>query len=348
MGGWRSNPYPLSLKDLEDLGKDQEKCIDKGCTSRIAGKQEASAWWAGFSYPKNGEFEFGWSGQGCEYCPTEVGKECWGGIGADAVRPCAKRIAFKAKKEDCCLANSKAVDINKTVGNYTCNSEYRDPNKTECNAFFSNYCSGNNIVDKEECRNLLNTNSTLYNARMKEHCNWNNDNALSARCVDFCNAGNSTSCTTLNNLKDCNILGINKADCTPAKALDVKNKCKKYGMLSEQGLPIGSYQCNENGISSLERQCKKLNISLDTCTTSGIDTKEAVERSISQAKEAAAQSAAQFEQTQQALRQVLNLSNNTTLNVTENDTKSKDNTIIIIVIIIIIIMLSSVGVMLVL
>lgn len=304
--GWVSDPYEYSLQDLQDLRINESKHQDKGCSGLPSSNREFDTEWAGFKYPKNGEFEYSGYGDGCNYCNWGRGKEC---SGIDSLvggnRPGVKRISFKGDKLGCCINNTKNPGGYKLHDGKTCDPVYRNPSSQDCNIELNNFCKDwNRIVENEYCYALKDSNTTLFNKLMKAHCNWSDSNAQQDKCIDWCKT-NSTDCERLNLINDCKTYGLSGSNCTKQAVIDIKNKCKVYGILSEQGLQKGSYQCTPAGIEVLETDCKKYNMS--SCTVDGIDQVQILKAQEEQSAKALAESQKQFTQTQAALSQVIDL-----------------------------------------
>lgn len=337
-------PTPFTLEDLQDLGIDESKQTT-GCGGR--GNPTGDLWNAGFRYPLNGEFEWGDWGDGCWTCTNNWGEECFdaGAGGRWGVRLKVKRKAFLGDATKCCLANTRSKNHSKVVDGKTCAPKYRDPTTSDCNTILKNYCSNTGrIVNDNICKNLVNTHATLYNQLMTEYCNQNRNNAKSDDCINWCTA-NRTQCTLLNTIQDCQKYEIPESSCTPQATIDVRTNCLKYGMLSEQGLPIGDYTCSQSGIDKLKEDCQEYKIT-ETCTATGIRNAKVSEQSKQQSEEALKQSELQFEQTQEALRQVLELPENTIVQPSPSPppsppAKQQDDLMIIGIIIAFIILLCS-------
>ena len=309
-----SQPYQFSLNDLADVYVGDSKQMNKGCGPHVDGTQDGSgyAWMKnrGFGWPENGEFEWGGLGESCGLCSDIAGGygcECSGGNAVIGKRGKVKRIAFKADPTECCLQNSAAKNSTKILNGLTCEPKYRDPSNSECNAVFLDYCSDDKIVSDQKCINLKNSNSTLYNRLMTNYCNASSSNASTSDCIDWCKS-NMSSCTLLDTDSDCKVYNIPSNKCTPQAVNTVKNKCQTYGMLSSQGLPVGSYPCTGEGITSFEQACKVYNlIPGTTCTANALDNAKLESQSERLANDATEQSQQQFEETQKILSKVLNM-----------------------------------------
>ena len=75
--------------------------------------------------------------------------------------------------------------------------------------------------------------------------------------------------------------------------------------MSEQGLQKGSYQCTPAGIDQLEKDCKEYKMS--SCTVDGIDQAQIKKAQDEATDKALSESKKQFEYTQKALSQVIDL-----------------------------------------
>lgn len=303
----RTAPKSMSLEDLQDVKLGESKQQETGCGGK--GNPTGDLWNAGFRYPLNGEFDWDkndW-GDGCWTCSGNWGYQC-DGAGVDGFwgnRMKIKRNAFKGDKLGCCLNNTKTPGNYKLHGGNTCDPVHRNPNSQECNIELDNFCKDwSRIVENDQCYALRDSNSTLFNKLMKAHCNWSDSNAQQDKCIDWCK-NNNTECYRLNLINDCKTYGLNGSDCTKQGVIDIKNKCKVYGILSEQGLQKGSYQCTPASINTLEQDCKKYNMS--SCTVDGIDQAQILKAQEEQSSKALAESQKQFTQTQSALGQIINL-----------------------------------------
>lgn len=303
----KTAPKSMSLEDLQDLRIGESKQQETGCGGQ--GNPTGDLWNAGFRYPLNGEFDWNWDdyGEWCWTCDGDWGYQCddAGAGGRRGRRMKIKRNAFKGNKFDCCINNTKNPGSWKLNGNTTCDPIYRNPSSQECNIELDNFCKDyNRIISDDRCYALQNSNTTLFNKLMKAHCNWSDENAKGDKCISWCKT-NSTDCDRLNLINDCQTYGLTGSTCTKQGVIDIKNKCKVYGILSEQGLQKGSYQCTPAGISVLEQDCNKYNMS--SCTVDGIDQAQILKAQEEQSKKAMEESQKQFTQTQAALGQVLDL-----------------------------------------
>lgn len=302
----KTAPKSMSLEDLQDLRIGESKQQETGCGGW--GNPTGDLWNAGFRYPLNGEFD--WDndrGDKCWTCEGNWGYQCddAGAGGREGRRMKIKRNAFKGDKLGCCINNTKNPGGYKLHDGNTCDPVHRNPNSQDCNIELNNFCKDwNRIVENEYCYALKDSNTTLFNKLMKAHCNWSDSNAKQDKCIDWCKT-NSTDCERLNLINDCNTYGLSGSNCTKQGVIDIKNKCKVYGILSEQGLQKGSYQCTPAGIEVLETDCKKYNMS--SCTVDGIDQVQILKAQEEQSAKALAESQKQFTQTQAALSQVIDL-----------------------------------------
>jgi hypothetical protein len=305
-----AKPYVFTLSELADVDEGDTKQMPKGCGPNIEGDLGGSRLdylrQKGWGWPENGEFEYGGGGDACGVCSFDYGCEC---AGIDAVigsKGKVKRKAFLADKTECCLANSSARDSVKTIGDKTCAKAYRDPSRTDCTNVFNTYCSHDDrIVNDEKCKKLVNTNASLYNQIMETYCNLNNTNANSNACIDWCGS-NNTKCIKLNMLTGCKTFGIPEADCTSTAVKEFRDKCKiPYGILSGLDAMVGSYPCTVEGVKALEADCQLYN--LDQCNVTAVDNAKIAKAASDSAEAALEQSRQQFEYTQNALQQVLNM-----------------------------------------
>lgn len=312
-GDENTKPYKFTLDELADVAIDDTKEMIRGCGPNADGTHETWLYNRGWGWPDNGEFEYGGRGSGCGLC-SDVGGgygcECSGGNAIAGSRGKVKRKAFLGDPKGCCLANTRSKNTSKTVDGKTCDSKYRDVSSSECTAIMRDHCSSNdNIIKYDKCKDLVNSNGTLYNQLMTTYCNKNNTNANSSDCINWCNS-NRTSCTVLSTIQDCQRYEIPSEECTAQKISDVKTDCLKYGILSEQGMLLGNYTCSVSGINSLKSDCNLYKLAEDTCTATGVAAAKVAEQSKKQSEEAISQSQQQFEYTKSALQQVIELPEN--------------------------------------
>jgi hypothetical protein len=304
---WSQKPTSFSLDDLKDLNIDESKEQKTGCGG-FPGNTTGDLWDAGFRYPLNGEFDWDKDlGGECWTCTNNWGEECFdaGAGGRGGRRGKIKRTAFKGEKLSCCVNNIKNPGDHKIEGDYTCDPNYRKPTSEDCNLEINKFCGDyNRIINDDRCYALQNSHPQLFNALMKAHCNWSDDNAKGDKCIDWCR-NNSTDCSRLNTMNDCATYELKGDKCNAQAVLDIKNKCKTTGILSEQGLQKGSYQCTPAGIDQLEKDCKKYKMS--SCTVDGIDQAQITKQQKELSDKALKASKKQFEYTQKALAQVIDL-----------------------------------------
>jgi hypothetical protein len=350
-----TRPSNFTLNELKDLRIGDTKQMDKGCGPAIDGPSagDCQDWLRqkGFGWPENDEFEWGGTGDNCNLCSFEYGCECntWG-QNVTGKRGKVKRKSFKGDPSECCLANMERKDGNKTVGNFTCDPKYRDPNSTDCTNIYADYCKqGDRMMTDTKCQYLAQSNSTLYNSLMKEKCNTDQYYQHST-CINWC-ANNSTECSKLNTFQDCKKLGISIGECTPQKILDVKADCEKYGIRSQQGLAI--YQCSPAGIDALLAECRTNNV-MDTCSPTSIQ--DAIDNATRRAQldmQAKTQEQIQqnYDTTQKTIADILNVTGETPKTEIPETTSQfdisnikklvTDNYVIAIIIAIILIVISS-------
>jgi hypothetical protein len=331
-----TDPYNFSLDELQDLSIDDQKQQNHGCGPDISGSQAGS--WKdqlrdkGFGWPDNGEFNWGDMGDGCTMCAGvwDYGKECNSGVGGR--RPKVKRVAFNGNKDDCCWANHRGKDSTKTKDGKTCDPKYRDPNGNDCTSVYRPFCeSGSRIVDNDWCKPFESSNSTLYNTLMKNYCNSSYDSAKHSRCIDWCKS-NSTQCTTLNTLTDCQKYGLKTNNCTSENVVKMQTLCKQYGLESEQGMRL--YGCNADAISTFKKECSDNNVDLKACTPISLQDAKVNnlnKQSLQLQQTAVQQSQQNYNETQQMITNVINTDK---INTDKNNLQvSGDNSIIIFVII---------------
>lgn len=326
-------PRQIALSELVDIPQDGKFTLREGCAPNLV-----SAEWEltknGFGFPSNNEFVYQDGDEQCGLCPFNYGNDC-GNSGFAGHRGGVKRINYLGDPDRCCIANIGGQNVSKidTASNTTCRSDYTNPSSSQCGNTYMNYCSDSNIVTNPECKKLSTSNTAVYNKLMTNYCN-TDGNVSDSTCIDWCKT-NSTSCTKLNNITDCEKYGISSDTCSPQAIVDIKTKCQKYGMLSEQGLPVGNYACSGDGLKTFKNDCKKYNIALNTCNANGLDAAYTANLSRELATSAQQQSDAQFKVTQTALSQVLDLPTTTT-----DTTKNKNITLIIVIIILFLLSMS--------
>lgn len=342
-----NKPYTFSLTDLADLGVNDTKEMDKGCGPHVDGTAGGSGYaylkGQGFGWPENGEFEWGGLGDSCGLCSADWGCQCSGDKAVIGKKGKVKRTVFKGDPKECCFQNSSAKNSTKIVNGLTCAPKYRDPSNSECNAFFLEYCSGDKIVNDQKCINLKNTNSTLYNQLMTNHCNASASNANTSNCIDWCKS-NMSSCTMLGTLNDCTKFNIPQSTCTPQAVNSLKNNCITYGMLSEQGLPVGSYPCTGDGIDSFQKACKLYDlIPGTTCTANALDNAKLQDQNERLSKDATEQSQQQFDATRKILDQVVNLPTAPPPSPADSGTSNKIYYIVAIIVVLLVLLSSTSG-----
>lgn len=337
----KSTPYTFSLDELKDVALNGKLQQDAGCDYYLANWKYNFKWANGGKnlWPDNGEFDWYDSlGDGCSYCASEGGKECTGGLAAGG-RPQIKRIAFKGDPQKCVLANYQRKNQTYIIDGKTCDPKYRDPGNAEWKNVMTEYCStDDNLVTKNECINM--GNSELKDSLMKEYCNKSNSNALQSACVNWCDS-NRTLCTRYTLLDDCVKVGLcdkmencKESACTQSKVTNLKQKCVKYGLKSEQGLVLGA--CTPKGVSDFESKCADFDLELDSCNQTELQNKE----TLALQREALDTGKKNYEETKDMISSVLgtSTSDTTTLKPTE---KEEDYTIYYIIAAIIIIILFS-------
>lgn len=170
-------------------------------------------------------------------------------------------------------------------------------------------CAGDNMYFTQECDSEGNNQGTDVFKKRKAFCNKNSDNANSTKCINWCKS-NSTHCSLLNTLNDCKKYNVPNDNCTAQNVNNIVAECKLHGMLSEQGLPIGSYPCTADGIDSFKTACKFYNlVPGTTCNATALDNAKLSAQSKTLADAAQQQSQQQFEQTRKILDQVIQLPN---------------------------------------
>jgi hypothetical protein len=133
-------------------------------------------------------------------------------------------------------------------------------------------CHNPKFIWEPECnynRNLF----TQLDTKRSDFCNANRTNALSQKCMTWCNE-NKDKCSVLNRDIACNIYNIPQIQCTDEKIFNIEKQCIKYGLIDAESKTTTSqsiYQCNDKGIASLQEQCKKFKLDEESkCTALGL------------------------------------------------------------------------------
>lgn len=202
-----TRPGGISLADLQDLQIGASRA-GSGCTANVGGVLPGSGYEyakkTGFSFPDNGEFEWGGLGDTCRMCDGEWGCECAGSAVVGS-KPTVKRVAYLADPATCCISNAV------TTGGKTCDPKYRDRNGAACKTSMMNYCAqGTNIVSDASCVNWAN----VYPKESKEL-------RLRSVAADPTNPSNVSYCKSLANNGDssCDQIYINYCSTHPADPL---------------------------------------------------------------------------------------------------------------------------------
>lgn len=310
MGKCGEKPYQFSVAELADLHIGDTKEMMKGCTT--TSNAGAEGWLnrrapGGSFYPKNGEFEWGGLGGNCGLCSdVEHGYGCRCS-GKDAVigkRGKVKRKAFLASKDQCCLDNAKGNSTSMIVNGLTCDITHRNPGTSECASIYKNACGGDQIITNQTCRNVRFGNADAYNDMMDTYCNLSDINAQKNECIDWCKQ-NSTRCTRFNTLQDCQERDMEGADCTTENVASLSADCTKYGIFSEQGMPVGDYQCTMSGLAALKDDCEYYSLVGEKCRAVSVENAAIAKRAEEANQAALAQSSAQFEESQNVLNTAL-------------------------------------------
>lgn len=193
MGG-TCGKYPKSpsLSDLAGVSLQGRWEAPEGCCPNISGAQSGSGYdrcvnSRGFTWPKNGEFQWGGLGSNCYMCSdSSKGYGCSnpcgnGGATVSGKRPTVQRIAFKADPVFCCASKSATDGSSGT----TCDPKYRDgAQSTACQEPLRQYCSqGSNLFDKTVCKEwaALATNTLAAQDIAKAYCT--GSQASGERCL---------------------------------------------------------------------------------------------------------------------------------------------------------------------
>lgn len=205
--------------------------------------------------PDNGEYS--WDGEGslgsCHYPDTDPGKRmscsagCVNGkcstIGAKGHY---KRTSYKANKIDCCKGLGAVFG---TIGNVTCDPDYRYPTSAKCKDMIKDDCNeGYNIFSKDYCQQYCTEPQHVEWCKNSKQSVCNSQTAIknNDQCYDWCNE-NRELCST----------GI-RDYCTGTKLLKgnesiCKNYCsdsKNRGWCKMQK----KKHCNDTNVESKECQ----------------------------------------------------------------------------------------------
>lgn len=182
-------PQAITLDELVDLevGK---TLAGSGCTAGVVGTGAGSGYdyatERGFSFPNNGEFEWGGLGSSCTMCDGDWGCACKSAVLGN--KPTVVRTGYAGDPSACCIGNLK---IN---GGKTCAPQYRNRTNEACIPSMLNYCSKDgNIFNKQECIEWGNIRTgEAKNAKL----NYARTNPTDANVVSFCrtlaNAGDGS------------------------------------------------------------------------------------------------------------------------------------------------------------
>jgi len=160
MGGTASScdsaPGQFKITDLKDLKIGDTKEMSTGCGPTIDGTQGGSCLDQlknkGFSWPDNGEFDWGGRGSNCSLCSFNYGCECAGGIAGS--RGTVKRTAFNGDATACCTATQAATG-NTVLNGKTCNPDSKDFNKTFCDQAMQKYCGNSSNTANPTCQKWI-------------------------------------------------------------------------------------------------------------------------------------------------------------------------------------------------
>lgn len=166
----------FTLDELKDLKVGETKEMGKGCGPAVSGTQGGSCYsrlvGRGFSYPANGEFNWGGMGSTCAMC-SEVtkGYGCDNCTGSNAIigrRGTVKRISYLGDKAKCCYSGTQVVD------GKTCDPKYVNQYATtDCDEAMIAHCVGDNI-ENNKCRQWISTSldnkRSTPNTNLKTYC----------------------------------------------------------------------------------------------------------------------------------------------------------------------------------
>lgn len=316
-------PYTFSLDELVDLKIDEEKQMEKGCGPINAVTHNSSLKDQGFGWPDNGEFDWGSWGDTCWMASDKHGCEYLKFGYVLGKRGKVKRVAYKGDPLECCKANTSAAGASKTADGKTCDPDkYRNASSYECNALLDTYCKENDNMNTQECKNLVKSNSTLYNQLMSDYCNRSKDNAQKDVCSNWCST-NSSKCTLINLINSCKEKGLDES-CTQTDIDNLQSECVKYGMVTGLGTVIGDYKCTKEGLATLKADCDTYKLDSGSCSANALDT---AKRNAFESREnqlTRDQAAEEYQKTQDAIKQItgIDVSLDTTTTMTPSTTSS--------------------------
>ena len=190
-----THPKAYTLNELTDLKINDKLASNKGCCPNIGGGQDGSGQSKclakGFSWPNNGEFDWGGLGPSCTMCSAIKGYGCACGSGIGGKRPRVKRTAYLGDHLKCCLSGGPTIN-NKT----TCDPRYRGLQTNDCFNHLRKYCEGNDAFD-DNCTKWGASSDTALNtlnAAKKIYCNNISKFTKSSDCRAWCASSGKGEC----------------------------------------------------------------------------------------------------------------------------------------------------------
>ena len=180
----------FTIDDLVDLPLGGTKEMAKGCGPSIDGLHGGTGYdrlrQRGFTWPENGEFNWGGLGSDCSMCSDPAnGYGCDNCTGSDTVggkRGTVRRVAYLADPSRCCITGTKIID------GKTCDPQYREKKNATCDSPMLKYCDPSNW-DKPECKSWVQAsivnNRTVANVPISNYCSLKN-NFLRPECQEWC------------------------------------------------------------------------------------------------------------------------------------------------------------------
>ena len=202
----------FTLDELADLPIGNIREMGKGCGPGIDGLQGGGAYdrlkGRGFSWPENGEFNWGGLGSPCSMCSDPINgygcDNCGGASTVGGNRGTVKRIAYTADPASCCRSNGSKI-----INGRTCDPRYRNYTNTDCDDPMLSYC-GQGFWGTPECRSwaqeVIATGRTIPNVALSNYCSIGN-NFSKPECQEWCgivrNRPNMRSACDSSSIKYC-------------------------------------------------------------------------------------------------------------------------------------------------
>lgn len=194
-------PRPVTVEELAHLNVGERFTAPGCCPDTVNSLSKCQS--KKFSWPNNGEFDWGGKGNNCQMCSNVqygYGCEARGCWSIRGVKPTIVRKSYNADRLACCLGKGKIID------GKTCNPNAMTPNSSPCRDVMLSYCSqGDRYFTDSNCKAFIGdpTNKQVALARMREIAN--DINVLKKNewavnfCVDnpgFCDSGMASFCAS--------------------------------------------------------------------------------------------------------------------------------------------------------